>query len=217
MDPQPKARHQSLIMSVPRIVLIFVIWTAGFALWVLKANSERGRYSGQPPVFVWLNPWSSAEGPLWIVGFPAVATLCLTLLLLAFRAALPPWAKAYLPWTTPRLEPRPDRPKSQSRQAAIASRILIAVATAFLVLAALHLRPDRTYRRGALTWEGPLAPIAFYLACAGWLLSFLAIGFAAYSHSNCETRYNRSFIWVFVLGTCNLFGSCLWSVALHED
>lgn len=204
-------------MSAARLVLIFVIWTGGFAVWLPAVNAARDRFPSSPPVLLWLKPWYSADRPLWIVGFPVVATSCLTLLLLAVRAALPAWAKAYLPWKTPYYGPPQVRPKRESDRAAIASRILIAVATTFLVLAALHLRSDRTHRRPVITWEGPLAPIAFSLACAGWLLSALAIFVAAYSQTACESRYNRSFVAVAILGTCNLCGSCLWSIGLLED
>jgi hypothetical protein len=213
MTGQPKPRFPWLVTPIPQVIFVFVIWTVGFAVFLPTVNAARARIPGQPLVLAWLKPWYSSVR-LWLFGFPVVATLTLTSLLLGLRALLPVTAKAYLPWNVPQRE---LPPKYESSRLAIAAWILVGTATVLLVVAALHIRSDRSHRRPVITWEGPLGPLAFYLACAGWLLSAVAAGVACYSAIRCESRYNRSVVWIPGLAVLNLFASCLFWAAVNED
>ncbi|MEN6366913.1 MAG: hypothetical protein ABFC88_08880 [Thermoguttaceae bacterium] len=216
MGDHDESQRQTLVLPISEFVVVFAALSFLFALVLPTVNSAR-EHQGLPSELAALAEWYEPHPWLFIVVFTGISTITLTCLMLGIRAILPRSARIRIPWKSPPQRTLLDRPKRESGRPAIWSSVAAFAGTAFLVLAALHARADRSGRRPVVTWEGPVADYVLYVALLGWLLSLVAAIVAAYALSRYRSRSNiLAYVTMFfVFG--NFFYSVIFWAAIYED
>lgn len=209
---------QSPRFTVPlgEVLIVVAILSTLWAFLLPAVDVARDR-QGQPRLVPLLAPLYEGNPWLFVIGAPVVVTTSVAACLGIIRRVLPETIRRHFPWEPPKKPslPRPA-PIADSRPALVALSTALG-ATALLVLAASHVRVDRTNRRPVVMWEGPLADYVQHVAIVGWVLSAIAIVLGAYTTQRFRSKLNPLAVVGMTLGFLNIFGSCLFDAAVYED
>lgn len=206
------------IFAMSELIILAAIISTLLAVIIPAVEAARDM-KGRPLSYPWLQPWY--DGHVWI--FIAVCVLTATattaLLIWSVRPIVPQWIRRHFPWRAPPVVRAPPRePPPYNPLAARIAATFAGTASALLIVAAAHVRSDRSRQRTPIvTWEGPLADYVLVLAISGWIVSVLAMVIGQYSINKFRIDYDYWAVLGFGLGIMNFCGTLLTLAAIYED
>lgn len=213
---QDHPKYPRFVLPVAELLIVVAINSTLVAFLFPAVNRARDML-GTPPILPQLVPLYDGNPWPFLVFTPVVVTGSIAALIGVLRFVLPTTIRKHFPFKPYPKPPEPPAEPILDSRPAIGAAISAIVAMGILLIAAAHVRADRTNRRPIVTWEGPLAEYVTWISTIGWLVSAIAMAIGIYSLLRCRTKLNYLAIVGIGFGFFNYFGSLVFLGLVYED